>query len=258
MIFGTKGIRGFPYLLLLFTFLYLSQCKNRNKVSLSWKSDGNHLCLFCDVKNLSLGVTFEDPTGHSRGHCTAPIPHTAPGHCDLKLAQNIYNETTVLTVDKKDNANGVWKCFHGENTNEYATTSVLIDSTKKDPKRTDYSNGYKCAFLSLCGGYCVALFMQMLFILVFSILGKAQRYTDNCKYQRHTDNTMLYYLLVFLPFVVIGILTMPLGLIPGICEGSWWILICFIGIIVTSIFKVAIVCKEMRNSLNFSISSESG
>lgn len=103
---------------------------------MSWKRDRGHLCFVCDVKNLSLGVSFEDPHGNTRGHCTAPIPHTVAGHCDSHLKQNIYNETTVLTIDRVECENGLWKCFHGENTNEYATASVSVpvDSKEQKPK----------------------------------------------------------------------------------------------------------------------------
>lgn len=120
----------------LFCFLSVSDSTIRKKVSLSWKSDEDHLILVCRVTHLSFGVSFEDPHGKSRGHCTAAIRNLTNGTCDSHLTQNILTQTTTLTIDRVPSVNGLWKCYHGENTNECATVSVSlsVNSTEQTQK----------------------------------------------------------------------------------------------------------------------------
>lgn len=250
MLFGTEKVRILIYWLLLFTCCNHSQCKNQNKVSLTHTSDGNRLYLVCHVENLSFGVTFYGPTGHMMGHCTAPIPQTAPGICDTTLMlQDIHNETTILTVDKKDKVNGPWKCSHGTNTNEYAITSVSLDPKKKSAKRTDlheadsYDQNYRCTFLSLCFGHFVAEALQQLFILV------CLKFRNDDENHR-TTRTKLYYVLVVLPFGLIILSPLLLMCIPGICAGSWWIVVSFVGTIVICAIKVALAVMRPNGNGN--------
>ncbi|XP_052062739.1 uncharacterized protein LOC127702535 [Mytilus californianus] len=259
MLFGTKGVRILLYWLLLFPFSSLLWCKTSDKVSLSWRRNGNHLCFVCDVQNLSLGVSFEDPHGNTRGHCTAPIPHTVPGHCDSHLKQNIYNETTVLTIDRVDCENGLWKCSHGENTNEYATTSVSVsvDSTKQKPGGSkehvtvSIYQGYICTSIPLWIGYAASHIM----ILIYSFYKERQNVTGQhhvnvCCKNVLTREIKLTRLQSVIPFAIFLILPLLLMNIPGICKGKWCILVGLVGVIIAGGFKLLQdkCCKDKKEN----------